>query len=202
MSEDFVVMKKKDSRYEICFCGSGGQGIITAAVILAEAAGIYDGKFVCQTQSYGPESRGGACKSEVVISNEEIDYPKILQPDILLAMNQSCCDLYFLNLKPKGLLVVDATMVKQIPTPRAVAIPFTKIAKNEIGKEVVANIVALGAIVQLCQIVSIGNLEKALVARAPKGTADINLQALHAGIEAARQYDLNALPQVVMEEEE
>jgi len=195
-------MMKKDDRYEVCFCGSGGQGIITAAVILAEAAGVCDGKFVCQTQSYGPESRGGACKSEVVISNGEIDYPKILRPDILLAMNQSSCDLYFLNLKPKGLLVVDATMVRQIPTGRAVAIPFTRIAKNDSGKEVVANIVALGAVVQLCRIVSIGNLEKALIARAPKGTTDINLRALHAGIEAAKQHDLNALPQVVMEEEE
>lgn len=195
-------MGEKDDRYEVCFCGSGGQGIITAAVILAEAAGVYDGKFACQTQSYGPESRGGACKSEVVISNGEIDYPKVMRPDILLAMNQSCCDLYFLNLKAKGLLVVDATMVSQIPTPRAVAVPFTKIAKNEIGEEVVANIVALGTVVQLCKIVSIGNLEKALLKRAPKGAADINLRALHAGIKAAKQYDLNALPQVVMEEEE
>ena len=75
-------------RYEIRLAGSGGQGLILAGVILAEAAGIYDGKFVCQTQSYGPEARGGASKAEVVISDEEIDYPKAIRPDVLLAMNQ------------------------------------------------------------------------------------------------------------------
>ncbi|MCK5227306.1 MAG: 2-oxoacid:acceptor oxidoreductase family protein, partial [Desulfobulbaceae bacterium] len=106
----------KEDRYEIRLSGSGGQGIITAAVILAEAAAIYEDKFVCQTQSYGPEARGGKSKAEVVISDCEIDYPKVIKLDMLLAMNQTACDSYFYNFKPNGLLLVDSTLVKQIPT--------------------------------------------------------------------------------------
>ena len=192
----------EEDRLEICFCGTGGQGVITAAIVLAEAAGVYDGKYVCQTQSYGPESRGGNCKAEVVISAREIDYPKTLQPILLLALNQASCDTYFLNLKSTGLLVVDATLVKKIPTGRAVAIPFTQIARQQIGKEVVTNMVALGAVWHLCQVVSLKSLEDALMARVPIGTEDVNLQALRAGIEAAKQFDLSALPETIMEEEE
>ncbi len=82
------------NRYEIRLAGSGGQGLILAGVILAEAAGLYDGKFVCQTQSYGPAARGGASMAEVVISDSEIDYPKAVHPDVLLAMNQKSLDTY------------------------------------------------------------------------------------------------------------
>lgn len=106
------------NRYEIRLSGSGGQGLIVAGIILAEAAGIHDGKYVCQTQSYGPEARGGASKAEVVISEEEIDYPKAIKPDVLLAMNQKACDAYFFDMKPDGMLVVDSTFVKQLPTTR------------------------------------------------------------------------------------
>ena len=79
---------KSDERYEIRFSGSGGQGIITAAVVMADGVGAFDNKYVCQTQSYGPEARGGKSKAEVVISDSPIDYPKALQVDLLLAMNQ------------------------------------------------------------------------------------------------------------------
>src|SRR4030066_2016765 len=96
------------TRFEIRLAGSGGQGLILAGIILAEAAGIYDGKFVCQTQSYGPAARGGASKAEVVISDGEIDYPKAIQPDVLLAMNQKSLDAFSSDLKPGGLLLVDA----------------------------------------------------------------------------------------------
>ncbi len=84
-------------RYEIRLSGTGGQGLIFAGIILAEAAGIHDGKYVCQTQSYGPEARGGASKAEVVISDREIDYPEAIKPDLLLAMSQKSCDAYFLT---------------------------------------------------------------------------------------------------------
>jgi len=84
-------------RYEIRLSGSGGQGLILMGIILAEAIGIYDGKFVAQTQSYGPEARGGSSKSEVIVSDEEIDYPKAMQPDLLLAMNQKSCDDFYLG---------------------------------------------------------------------------------------------------------
>jgi 2-oxoglutarate ferredoxin oxidoreductase subunit gamma len=192
----------KHQRHEIRFCGSGGQGIITAALILAEAAGIYDGKYVCQTQSYGPEARGGTCKAEVVISTNEIDYPKARCPSLLLAMNQASCDTYFQDLRPEGLLVVDTTFVKKIPTGRVVALPFTQIARQKIGREVVSNMVALGAFGQLYPVVSIKSLQAAVAARAPQGTSDMNLEALHAGVEAARQFDLKGLPNYVREEEE
>ncbi len=133
-------------RYEVRLSGSGGQGIIVAGIILAEAAGIYEGKQVCQTQAYGPEARGGASKAEVVISDGEIDYPKAIKPDMVLAMNQKACDSYCYDLKPGGLIIVDGTLVKDLPTPRAIALPFTHIARQELGKEMVANIVALGAL--------------------------------------------------------
>lgn len=192
-----------EDQYEIRFAGSGGQGIIMAALVLAEAAGVYDGKYVCQTQSYGPEARGGNSKAEVVISKKVIDYPRATKLDLLLAMNQAACDTYFLDLKPKGLLVVDATLVDQVPTSRVVAISFTQIARKEVGKKFVANIVGLGAVGYLAQVVSLKSLEAALIARVPKGTEEMNRKALHAGIKAARKVDLNALPHsVTLEEEE
>ena len=145
-------------RYEIRLAGSGGQGLILAGIILAEAAGIYDGKFVCQTQSYGPEARGGASKAEVVISDAEIDYPKAIQPDVLLAMNQKSLDAFSSDLKPGGLLLVDADLVKEAPASRVLALPFTRIAR-ELGRAMAANIVALGALAQLTGAVSLESLD-------------------------------------------
>jgi 2-oxoglutarate ferredoxin oxidoreductase subunit gamma len=173
-------------RYEIRLSGSGGQGLIVAGIILAESAGVYDGKFVCQTQSYGPEARGGASKAEVVISDEPIDYPKAIKPDLLLAMNQKACDVYFFDLKPTGLLIVDSTQVKQVPTSRAVGIPFTQIAREKLKNEMVANVIALGALAALTGVVSLKSLEAAVLARVPPGTAELNKKALDAGIEAAK----------------
>lgn len=176
------------ARYEVRLSGSGGQGLIIAGVILAEAAGIYDGKFVCQTQSYGPEARGGASKAEVVISDVEIDYPKAIKPDLLLAMNQKSCDAYFFDLKPSGLLVVDSSFVKQLPTTRAVGIPFTQIARETIKKELMANIVALSALATLSGVVSLASLEAAILGRVPAGTEELNKKAMQAGIDAAKSY--------------
>lgn len=191
-----------EDRYEIRLGGSGGQGIIMAGLVLAEAAGIYNGRYVCQTQSYGPEVRGGASKTEVVISKKPIDYPKAIKPDLLLAMNQASCDAFFMDLKPEGLLIVDSTLVHQIPTNRFIAVPFTELAQKEAGTELVANMVALGAVGYLSQVVSLKSLEAALTARVPKGTEKINLKALRAGIKAAQKIDLKALPRSVMQEDE
>ncbi len=192
----------EEGRYEIRFGGSGGQGIIMAALVLAEAAGVYDGKYVCQTQNYGPEARGGASKAEVVISNKPIDYPKAMKPDLLLAMNQSACDAYYLDLKPDGLLVVDSTLVTQIPTSRVVALPFTEIARKKVGRELVANMVALGAVGYLSKSVSSRSLVKALMSKVPKRTEKMNQQALNAGLKAAQKVVLDALPRFSMPEEE
>ncbi|MDO9071169.1 MAG: 2-oxoacid:acceptor oxidoreductase family protein [Deltaproteobacteria bacterium] len=172
-------------RYEIRLAGSGGQGLILAGIILAEAAGVYDGKFVCQTQSYGPEARGGASKAEVVISDAAIDYPKAIQPDALLALNQKSLEAFSADLKPGGLLLVDADLVKEAPASRVLALPFTRIAR-ELGRAMAANIVALGALAQLTGAVSLESLTAAVLARVPKGTEDLNRRALAAGVEAAR----------------
>lgn len=176
------------SRYEIRFSGSGGQGLITAGIILAEAAGIYGGKNVCQTQAYGPEARGGASKAEVIISDGDIDYPMAIKPDVLLAMNQKSCDAFCFDLKPDGLLIIDASLVKDVPTSKAIAIPFTQIARQQLGKEMVANIVALGALVKLTGIVELSALEAAVLARIPPGTEELNKKALEAGITAAEDF--------------
>ncbi len=174
-------------RYEIRLSGSGGQGLILMGIILAEAIGIYDGKYVAQTQSYGPEARGGSSKSEVIVSDEEIDYPKALQVDLLLAMNQKSCDEFYSDLKHDGILIVDSTFVTQIPTLKAYQIPFTRIAREKFNREVVANIIALGSITQLTSIVSLKAIESAVLSRVPKGTEKLNRDALRAGVSAAKK---------------
>jgi 2-oxoglutarate ferredoxin oxidoreductase subunit gamma len=186
-------------RYDIRLSGSGGQGLILMGIILAEAVGIYDGKYVAQTQSYGPEARGGSSKAEVVVSDEEIDYPKALKLDLLVAMNQKSCDDYYMDLKPEGILIVDSTFVTQIPTPRAYRIPFTKIARETFKREMVANIIALGAITQLARIVSLKAIEAAVLARVPKGTEKLNHDALRAGMAAAKRATKTYLPGVADE---
>ena len=174
-------------RYEIRLSGSGGQGLILMGIILAEAIGIYDGKFVAQTQTYGPEARGGSSKSEVIVSDEEIDYPKAMQLDLLLAMNQKSCEEFYPDLKPEGLLIVDSTFVNQVPTSKAFQIPFTRIAREKFKREVVANIIALGALTQLSPIISPKAIESAVLARVPKGTEKLNRDALKAGVAAAKR---------------
>jgi 2-oxoglutarate ferredoxin oxidoreductase subunit gamma len=193
------------SRYEIRLSGSGGQGLILMGIILAEAIGIYDGKYVAQTQSYGPEARGGSSKSEVIVSDEEIDYPEAMELDLLLAMNQKSCDDFYPDLKPEGLLIVDSTFVTQVSTSKVFQIPFTRIAREKFKREVVANIIALGALTQLTSIVSAKAIESAVLARVPKGTEKLNRDALRAGMTAARhakkeRMEAEVLPEVPKED--
>jgi 2-oxoglutarate ferredoxin oxidoreductase subunit gamma len=191
-------------RFDIRLSGSGGQGLILMGIILAEAIGVYDGKYVAQTQSYGPEARGGSSKAEVVVSDQEIDYPKALKLDLLLAMNQKSCDDYYMDLKPKGILVVDSTFVNQVPIPRAYQIPFTRIARDKFKREMVANIIALGAISKLTPIVSARAIEAAVLARVPKGTEKLNRDALRAGISAAKKVEkiITSAPVNLLENED
>jgi len=191
-------------RFDIRLSGSGGQGLILMGIILAEAIGIYDGKYVAQTQSYGPEARGGSSKAEVVVSDQEIDYPKALKLDLLLAMNQKSCDDYYMDLKPKGILVVDSTFVNQVPIPRAYQIPFTRIARDKFKREMVANIIALGAISKLTPIVTTRAIEAAVLARVPKGTEKLNRDALRAGISAAKKVEkiITSAPVNLLENED
>ncbi len=172
-------------RYEIRLSGSGGQGIILMAIILAEAIGVYDGKFVSQTQSYGPEARGGSSRADVIMSDEAIDYPKATRLDLLLAMNQRSCDEYYPDLKQGGILIVDSTFITQLPLHHAYSLPFTRMAREALKQEMLANIVALGALADLTSIVSPAAVEAAVMARVPKGTEKLNRDALRLGIEMA-----------------
>lgn len=172
--------------YEVRLAGTGGQGAILAGILLAEAA-IRDGKNVTQTQSYGPEARGGASRSEVVISNEEIHYPKVIQAHITLCMSQEACDRYGGQTCKDGLLILDADHVTRAPTTRAVRVPMTTLAREVAGREIVANVVGLGVLVGLTGIVSREAMEAAIRERVPRGTEGINLKALAAGFEAAER---------------
>lgn len=176
-------------RYEIRLSGSGGQGLILAGQILAEAAAVYDDKYATQSQSYGPEARGGASRSEVIIADEEIDYPKAVNLDFVLALTQQACDKYAADLKKGGVLLADATEVTKQPHGdyKVFAVPITEIAEKEVGKKVTANLVAVGLIVGLSKIVSPIAAEEALWDRVPKGTEEINLKAFKKGLEIAER---------------
>jgi len=173
-------------RYEVRLAGTGGQGAILAGILLAEAA-IRDGKNVTQTQSYGPEARGGASRSEVVISEGEIHYPKVIRADITLCMSQEACDRYGGQMRRDGLLILDADHVTRAPTTRAVRVPMTTLAREVTGREITANVVGLGLLAGLTRIISREALEAAVRDRVPRGTADANLKALAAGYEAAER---------------
>jgi len=183
-----VLDKDGISRTEIRLAGEGGQGMILAGIILAEAAAIYDGKNAIQTQSYGPEARGGASKAEVIIGEGEIDYPKVISADVLVVMSQEACDKYASALKKKGLLIVDEEKVGRVPGLGAIKVPVTKLAVESTGKAITANVVALGVLVGLTQVVTRQAIEKAVTARAPKGTEEMNRAALAAGFAAAEQW--------------
>jgi 2-oxoglutarate ferredoxin oxidoreductase subunit gamma len=172
-------------RTEIRLAGEGGQGMILAGIILAEAAAIYDGKMAVQTQSYGPEARGGASKSEVVIADGEIDHPEVLSADVVVALSQEAYDKYAASVKPGGLLIVDDEKVHHITASEAVKIPISRLAFETTGKSITANTVALGVLVGLTGVVSRGAIEKAVTARAPRGTEEMNRQALEAGFASA-----------------
>lgn len=167
---------------EIRLTGSGGQGLILAGIILAEAA-ILQGDNAVQSQSYGPEARGGASKAEVIISKEEIDFPKVAKADIMLSLTQVALDKYADTLKEDGILVVDSSLdvPSDLKAKKIVSIPILNTAKEVIGKTMVANIVAIGAIQQLSDLVSKESLEEAVLSRVPKGTEELNKRALQEG---------------------
>ncbi len=178
---------KEPKKIEIRLSGSGGQGLILAGVILAEAAAIYEGKNAVQTQSYGPEARGGSSKSEVIISDGEILYPKTTRLDYLLALNQESCDKYARDLKENGLLLVDSEAVEHLPPVNVVSLPLVRTAREKVGRAMTTNIVSLGALVGLGNIVSREALRKAVLARVPKGTEELNLKALELGFQMAEE---------------
>ena len=175
-------------RYEYRLSGEGGQGVILASIILGEAA-ILDGFNVAQTQSYGPESRGGASKAEVVVSDEEIDYPKVSEPNVVLALTNESMEKYGRRLKPGTILVVDSDAVDG-PWPEGVKlylVPIVRTAVEVTGRELSTNIVALGIIAAATGVVSHDSIKRAVKARVPRGTDEMNLKALEAGMARARE---------------
>lgn len=172
-------------RKQLRLSGSGGQGVITAAIIFAEAA-VAEGKEAVQSQSYGPEARGGASKSEVIIDDKPIFHPHVIVPDLVFAMTQKAADKYYHDLNPDGLLVLDEQLVPNVPDfPHVVRIPITKLAIEEVGKPLFANIVALGALVRLTGLVSFDTIKQAVAHRVPPHTVEQNMKALQIGWDAA-----------------
>jgi 2-oxoglutarate ferredoxin oxidoreductase subunit gamma len=172
-------------RVEVRFAGFGGQGIIKSGIIVAAAASIHAGKNSVQTQSYGPESRGGACKSEVVISEEEIDFPKVVQPDVLILMSQHAYNDYAADIKPRGTVIIDPDMIptqKNLENVRVFQVPATKIAE-ELGRRIVANIVMLGALVAITRLLDENAVKESIKENIPKGTEELNLTAFEKGYE-------------------
>ncbi len=173
-------------KYEVRLSGSGGQGLLLAGIILAEGA-INDGKNAVQTQSYGPEARGGASKSEVIISTESIDFPKVRDCDILLALTQKSYEQYSEGLKDNGILIIDSSVnIENVENKQVYSVPILSTAANDLGKPMVTNIVALGAIVEITKLISRESLEKAVLARVPKGTEELNKKALSMGYDIAK----------------
>ena len=170
-------------RYEVRLSGEGGQGLVLAGAILAEAVGVYGGKFVAYTQSYGPESRGGGCRSDLVVSDQPIDYPICTHLDLLLCLTQKAHDKYWPMLKKGSLLIVDSRRVQQLHPAnlQVFSVPLLETAKKKTGREGVANMVCLGVIAKLSGLVTLESLLLAMRARVPKGTTDINQRALEAG---------------------
>jgi 2-oxoglutarate ferredoxin oxidoreductase subunit gamma len=169
-------------RYEVRLSGSGGQGLIFAGVVLAEATGLGDGFTVVQTQSYGPEARGGALRADLVISEHEIAYPKPVQLDLLLALTQEAADKYVEQLKPDGFLILDSHGVPNPPREDAFSLPLIEAARDELSRPVVANVVALGAICAITGVVTPESLRAVVLHRAPKGTEKTNEAAVELGM--------------------
>jgi 2-oxoglutarate ferredoxin oxidoreductase subunit gamma len=164
---------------EIRLSGSGGQGLILAGVILAEAA-LIDGKRAIQSQSYGPEARGGSSKAEVIISDNEIDFVKVQKCDMLLCLTQAAYDKYGKDFT--RLLIIDENLNVKYPEPeKVVRIPILDTALEKLGKPMVANIVALGAVNGVLNLVSKESLVNAVISRVPKGTEELNKRALESG---------------------
>ena len=184
-----------DQRMEIRLSGSGGQGIILAAVIIADAAAA-TGKQVVQTQSYGPEARGGASKAEIVVADGEVDFPEVTRPDVTLCLSQAAFDKYATDSPPGSLIAYDSGLVDAGGTVdrRLIGLPFTQAAVDRFNKAVVANIVAVGALVELLDWLSPEAVAEAVLRRAPERFRDLNAEALQLGRELAARAPRSAAP--------
>jgi 2-oxoglutarate ferredoxin oxidoreductase subunit gamma len=173
----------RGERFRLIFAGSGGQGLITASIVLAEAAIRFEGWNAVQTQLYGPEARGGLSRSDLIISPDEINYPRVTQPNILICLSQQAYDRYAGEIRPGGLLLTDSRLVHQKPTvdARQWSLPFHETVTEKLGSAQSANICMLGALVAITGIVHIASLQGAVKRRFSGTAASVNLEALELG---------------------
>jgi 2-oxoglutarate ferredoxin oxidoreductase subunit gamma len=173
----------------IVFSGSGGQGVITAAIILAEAAAIHDGLNAVQTQAYGPEARGGATRADVIISDSPIRFPKVLNPHILVCLTQEAYEKFARIIRPGGLLLTDNRFVKTIQKTdaRQVELGMYRMVMDKIGKPIVFNICMLGAFVELTGLVRMESIVKTLESKISPDFLPMNRKALELGTALARE---------------
>jgi 2-oxoglutarate ferredoxin oxidoreductase subunit gamma len=178
------------ARFEIRFGGFGGQGIVTMAVVLGETISLVEKKECVQTQSYGPEARGGATKSELVIDDVEVDYPKVQEPDVFIAMSRAAYLEYIDGLKNDGILIIDEDLVDvegDLPNGiKIYKIPATRIADAEVGVKQATNVVMLGALTAITGIVSPEGLKQQIINRWPR-FKETNLKALELGLKAGKE---------------
>ncbi len=167
-------------RQEILLTGAGGQGLILASIILADAA-VKEDKNVVQMQSYGPEARGGESMAGVIMDINIIDYPRITRPTVLLSMNQQSFHKYMKRAGSGCLVIVDSTLVEEAGDWPVYAYPITGRTLEELGREIVANIVALGVVNTLAALVSFDSLKESVLEYTPQDSADLNLRALELG---------------------
>lgn len=173
------------SRTEIRLTGFGGQGIILSGYIVGKAAAIHDKKQATFTQSYGPESRGGACSAQVIISDEPVHYPHLIDPAILVVMSQEAYNKYAPTLRDGALLIVDEDLVETgdlAGDVKLLSVPATRLAE-ELGRKIVANIVMLGFFAAVTDVVSVEAMREAVRTSVPKGTEELNLKAFDKGYE-------------------
>ena len=171
------------SKIELRLTGSGGQGVILASVILAEAA-VQAGKYTAQSQSYGPEARGGSCKAETIISDEPIGFTKVQQPDFLMALTQDSLNKYTRNLPENCVIMIDDELEvpEGISDARVVRLPILRTAREKVGRQQTANIVAVACINEIMGIVDDDTLRKAVIMHIPAGTEAVNRKAMEEGI--------------------
>jgi 2-oxoglutarate ferredoxin oxidoreductase subunit gamma len=178
-----------NQRHRLVFSGSGGQGVITAAIILAEAAVIHENRSAVQTQVYGAAARGGATRSDIIISDTEINYPKVNQPNILVCLTQEAYGKFASIIRPGGLLLVDPRFVMLHKKVDAVQyeLPMYEQTMSKIGKPIVFNVCMMGAVIGVSGVVGLESVEKVLEQRLPPAFMDMNRQALQLGYELGRQ---------------
>ena len=173
-------------RKEVRICGFGGQGIVLAGLILGKAASVYSDFHAVQTQSYGPEARGGASRSEIVIADEPVGFPGVMEADILVAMSQPAFDKYTGDVKKDATIIVDPSLVIDTKGFDPIKIEFTALAED-LGRKIVANIIMLGSLTRLTGVVSEDAITQAVLDSVPPRTVDLNKKALQAGFDAAEK---------------